>query len=167
MEQIDLRYPLVGGAVGAALGAAWHWRHRLRRVVPRPLDPAAEARLADQRQRVAMFVERAARAMVAYSRMVDDANAADGKGVERHFRALRAEEAEEQLAELEVDDRAVRAAAHEFLRLHAEIAAKVENRLAGGQVVQIGGELRIRAAELGQRVEALNRAAGAFARKRR
>jgi hypothetical protein len=104
--------------------------------------------------------------MVAYSHMIDAANAADGRSVERYLRALRAEEAEEQLAELEVDDRAVRAAAHEFLQLHAEIAAKVESRLAGGQVVQIGGELRIRAAELGKRVETLNKAASGFAKRR-
>jgi hypothetical protein len=94
--------------------------------------------------------------------MIDAANVDDGKRVERLFRDLQAEQAEEKLAELQVDDRAVRAAAHDFLKLHAEIAAKVESRLAGGQTVQIGGELRVRAAQLGQRVEALNQAAERF-----
>jgi hypothetical protein len=164
VEQIDLRYPLVGGAVGAAVGAYWHWRRRPRVVVAGD-DPAAAARLAEERERVATFVERAARAMVAYSRMIDAANADDAERVERLFRDLQAEEAEEKLAELQVDDRAVRAAAHEFLRLHAEIAAKVESRLTGGQTVQIAGELRVRAAQLGERVDALNQAASAFAKR--
>jgi hypothetical protein len=166
VEQIDLRLPLFGAVLGALLGALYHWRGRLA-PAQAPPDPAAEAPLAEQRQRVASFLEQAARAMVAYSHMVDAANAADARSVERLFRALRAEETEETLVELEVDDRALRAAAHEFLQLHAEISAKVESRLAAGQVVQIGGELRIRAQELGHRVEALNRTAAAFTKRRR
>jgi hypothetical protein len=167
VEQIDLRYPLVGGALGALVGAAFHLRRRRGRAEAVPADPAAGARLAQQRERVVTFLERAARTIVAYSHMIDAANAADARGIERHFRALQAEDAEEKLAELEVDDRAVRAAAHEFLHLHADIAAKVESRLAAGQTVQIGGELRVRAAQLGERVEALNQAAEAFRKRGR
>lgn len=167
MEQIDIRYPIIGGAVGALVGAAFHLRRRRARAEPTPTDPATAARLTEQRERVVTFLERAARTMVAYSHIIDAANAADARGIERHFRALQAEDAEEKLAELEVDDRAVRAAAHEFLQLHAEIAAKVESRLAAGQTVQIGGELRVRAAQLGERVEALNQAAEAFRKRGR
>jgi hypothetical protein len=167
VEQIDLRLPLLGAIVGALIGAVYHWRRRHPRAEAAPEDPAAVARLAEQRERLSTFLERAARAMVAYSHMIDAANADDAEEVERIFRALRAEDAQEKLAELQVDDRAVRSAAQEFLRLHAEIAAKVESRLAAGQTVQIGGELRVRAAQLGERVEALNTAAIAFDKRGR
>ena len=162
MEQIDFRFPLLGAFLGALLGAAYHWLARQ----PRRRDggvgnetEADPARQAEQARRVSSFVERAARTMVAYSRMVDAANADDGGELQRLFRALRAEQAEEPLAELQVDDRAVREAARAFLRLDSDIAAKVEGRLAAGQTVQIGGELRLRAAELGKAVDALNNAA--------
>lgn len=161
VDQLDLRYPLFGAIIGALVGAIYH--RRLRRTARAAVDKAPDAaRQAEQARRVASFVERAARTMVTYSRMVDAANAGDGPELERLFRGLREDEAQEQLAGLDVDDRAVREAARDFFRLHAEIAAKVERRLAAGQTVQVGGELRLRAADLGRSVEALNRAASSL-----
>ena len=162
MEQIDIRFPLLGALVGALVGAFWHFRsHR-----PGSIGQPAREQASDpvQAQRVISFLERAARSMVAYSQMIDAANAGDAPALARLFRGLKEEEAAEQLTELEVDDRAVRKAAHAFLQLHAEINAKIEQRLADGQTVQIGGELRIRAADLGKRIETLERAARKYRR---
>jgi hypothetical protein len=167
VEQIDLRYPLLGAIVGTIIGAVYHYLRRApREETAGPPDPARVARIAEQQRQVVSFLERAARTMVTYSHMVDAANAGNGAELSRLFSAMKAEEAATTLAELKVDDRGVRDAARNFVKLHREIEGKVEQRLAAGQTVQIGGELRVRAEELGKRVSELQAAAGAFANRK-
>jgi uncharacterized membrane-anchored protein YhcB (DUF1043 family) len=162
VEQLDFRLPIVGAIVGWLLGALYHRLTRPARPAAGSIQKSTREPTAEERRRVVSLVERAARVMIAYSHMIDAANAGDGAELERLFRALRQEEADEELAQPVVDDRLVRDAAAAFLRLHGAIEAKIAERLAAGQTVQIGGELRLRAAELGGTVDTLNRATSRY-----
>jgi hypothetical protein len=163
MDPYDPRIILVCVSIGAAIGAIYHFRGRL--IARGGSAPSRQVRGVDQRARqheVEPLVARAARAMVAYSGMIDAANANNHREVARICEHLVDEDADLSPAEVHFADRALRDAAHAFLSLEAEIRARIRARLDAQQALQIGGELRLRGAALARAIETAQKAANAY-----
>ena len=160
MEGFDLFPALVGGVVGALAGAAyewWSWRRRRRPAEPSP-DAGAALDPAERRRAVEPVMERASRAMAAYSHMIDAGNLEDLDGLRRLFERLRADELADAV-DARPGDRRLVAALDAFASLHDEIDRKVEQRIASGQPAAAAGEIRLRGPALASAIDELNAAA--------
>jgi hypothetical protein len=162
---IDLLPIVWGGVIGALIGGCYELLVRRRRpiVEAAALDPAELAALREQRRReVVPMMQRAGRAMAAYSHMIDAANLKDTAQLQRLLERLRAEEAEDGASDARPGDRRFAAAAVAFTALHDQLDAALQTAIEAARPIDAARELRRRAKELGKVVQDLNGAAARY-----
>jgi len=108
------------------------------------------------------MLQRAGRAVAAYSHIIDAGNAGEIDMVQRLFERLKGEEAEDGASDVRPGDRRFVEVSTAFQKLHDEIEAKITQRLAAGQAAALAGEIRLRGPALARAVEDLNAAANRY-----